>query len=101
MTVPLNHYLFFSSILFYIGLMGVISRRNTIIILLSIEIMLNASNLAFVAFSRFHGNLSGQACVFFIMVVAAAEVTVGLALAVALFRCKGTINADEANALKG
>ncbi len=98
--ITLTHYLLLSGILFTIGLVGVITRRNVIMILLSLEILLNSANLAFVAFSRALGNLTGQLMVFFVMIVAAAEVTVGLAIAVVLVRQAGKTNADELRGLK-
>ena len=94
------HYLILSGILFTIGLVGVITRRNVIMILLSLEILLSAANLAFVTFSRTLGNLTGQIMVFFVMIVAAAEITVGLAIAVVLARQTGKVNADELRELK-
>lgn len=96
----ISHYLVLSGILFTIGLIGVMTRRNIIMILLSLELLLNAANLAFVAFSRAVGNLDGQIMVFFIMIVAAAEVTVGLAIAVVLVRQTGKTDADEMRSLK-
>ena len=100
MTIPLSHLLVLSGILFTIGLLGVVTRRNVILILLSLEILLSAANLAFVAFSRALGDLSGQIMVFFVMIVAAAEVTVGLAIALLLVRRAGRANADEMRSLK-
>ena len=100
MTITLSHLLILSGILFTIGLVGAITRRNVIMILLSLELMLNAANLAFVAFSRSLGDIHGQMMVFFVMIVAAAEVTVGLAIAVVLIRRDGTINADEIREMK-
>ena len=100
MTVGLPHLIFLSGILFTIGLIGVVSRRNVLLILLSLEILLSAANLAFVSFSRAHGDLGGQIMVFFVMIVAAAEVTVGLAIAVMLARQAGKLNADEIRNLK-
>jgi len=94
------HYLALSAILFVIGGVGVLVRRNAIIIFMSIELMLNAANLAFVAFSRMNGNLDGQAIAFFVMVVAAAEVVVGLAILMAIFRTRRSASVDEANLLK-
>ena len=94
------HYLILSGILFTIGLIGVVTRRNVIMILLSLEILLSAANLAFVTFSRTLGDLSGQVMVFFVMIVAAAEVTVGLAIAVVLVRQTGKSNADELREMK-
>ena len=98
--MTLNHLLILSGILFTIGLIGAITRRNAIMILLSLEILLNAANLAFVAFSNALGDTHGQMMVFFVMIVAAAEVTVGLAIAVVLIRQGGTINADELRSMK-
>ena len=100
MTITLNHLLFLSAILFVIGLVGVVTRRNVIMILLNLEILLSAANLAFVAYSRQTGNLTGQIMVFFVMIVAAAEVTVGLAMAVVLVRLTGKTDADELKSLK-
>lgn len=98
--MALSDYLTLSGILFTIGLIGVVTRRNVIMILLSLEILLNAVNLAFVAFSQALGNLTGQLMVFFVIIVAAAEVTVGLAIAVVLVRLTGKSNADELRELK-
>ena len=99
--VPVTYYVGLSAILFTIGALGVLVRRNPLVIFMSIELMLNAVNLAFMAFSRFLGNLDGQIFVFFVMTVSAAEVAVGLALIVAIFRSKHSINIDEMNSLKG
>jgi NADH-quinone oxidoreductase subunit K len=99
--VPVYYYIGLSAVLFIIGAMGVLMRRNAIIVFMSVELMLNASNLAFVAFARVHEALSGQIFVFFVITVAAAEVAVGLALIVAIFHQKSTINVDEIRALKG
>jgi NADH-quinone oxidoreductase subunit K len=93
--IGLEHYLIASAALFCLGLLGVILRRNLLIIYMSLEVMLNAANLALVAFSRFNGNLDGQIMVFFIITVAAAEVAVGLALIVALYRKKQTAHVEE------
>ena len=98
--INLHHYLAVSAILFSIGLVGILTRRNVLMILLSIELILNAANLSFVSFSSFLGDLSGQVVVFFSMIVAAAEVTVGLAIVVLLFRKKETTNIDELKTLK-
>jgi NADH-quinone oxidoreductase subunit K len=99
--VTIEWYIALSSILFLIGALGVLLRRNAIIIFMSIELMLNAANLAFVAFARHLGDLGGQVFVFFVITVAAAEVAVGLALIVAIFRSRKSINIDEINMLKG
>ena len=100
MTITLTHYLIASAALFSIGLVGIMTRRNVLMILLCIEIMFNAANLAFIAYARAWGDLGGQIVVFFIIIVAAAEVTVGLAIAVLLSRQLKTLNADEINLLK-
>ncbi len=98
--ITLTHYLIASALLFCIGLVGIIRCRNVLMILLCIEIMFNAANLAFVAYARAWGDLGGQIVVFFVIAVAAAEVTVGLAIAVLLARQVKTLNADEVNLLK-
>lgn len=97
----LNHYLVLSGVLFTIGMMGVFLRRNVITILLSIEIMLNAVNLTFIAFGRFIGSPDGQIIVFFVITVAAAEAAVGLAIVIALFRHTESLNPDAFRELKG
>ena len=99
--VPTTYYIIVSAILFVIGSLGVLIRRNAILIFMSVELMLNAANLAFVAFARYHEALSGQIFVFFVMTVAAAEVAVGLALIVAIFRTKQSIDVDQMSSLKG
>ena len=93
--IGLNHYLVVSVLLFCLGLLGVIIRRNLLVIYMALELMLNAANLALVAFSRFNDKLNGQVLVFFIITVAAAEVTVGLALIVALFRRRQTTHVED------
>lgn len=100
MNVGLEHYLVVSAVLFALGLLGVIIRRNVLVIYMSLELMLNAANLALVSFSRFNNNLDGQVMVFFIITVAAAEVAVGLALIVALFRRKQTTHVEDLATLK-
>src|ERR1700683_2142548 len=95
MHVGLEHYLTVSFLLFALGLLGVIMRRNLLVIYMSLELMLNAANLALVAFSRFNDNLNGQILVFFIITVAAAEVSVGLALIVALYRKRHTTHVED------
>lgn len=99
--IGLTHYLVLAALLFVIGATGVLMRRNLIIILLSVELMLNAVNINLVAFSHYLENPAGQVFVFFVMTVAAAEATLGLAIVVALFRNLETINVDEINQLKG
>jgi len=99
-SATLNSYLFVSVALFAIGLLGVLIRRNTLVVFMCLELMLVASTLALVAFSRFNGTMDGNVFVFFILTVAAAEVAVGLALIVALFRKRQTIQIDQLNTLK-
>jgi len=99
-VIPLNHYLIVSAMLFAIGTTGVLLRRNLITILLSIEIMLNAVNLSFVAFGRQLGSVDGQIIVFFVMTVAAAEAAVGLAILIGLFRHRESLNPDAFASLK-
>src|ERR1700733_10216729 len=94
------HFVALSVILFVIGGVGVLIRRNAIIIFMCVELMLNAVNLAFVAFARMHGNLDGQVIAFFVMVVAAAEVVVGLAILTSIFRSRRSASVDDANLLK-
>ena len=98
--VSLSAYLVLSGILFTIGVIGFLVRRNLIVMFMSIELMLNAANLAFVAFSRYLNSMDGQIFVFFVMTVAAAEAAVGLAIILAIFRTKETVNADEMNLMK-
>ncbi len=100
MTIGLEHYLAVSALLFCIGLAGVIFRRNLLVIYMSLELMLNAANLALVAFSRFNNGLDGQVMVFFIITVAAAEVAVGLALIVALYRKRQSAHVEDLATLK-
>jgi len=98
--ISMNEWLMVSAALFTLGITGVILRRNLLMILMSLEMILNASNLALVAFSRFHGNLDGQVLVFFTITVAAAEVAVGLAIIVALFRLRQTVRINDLTTLK-
>ncbi|MGA7304364.1 MAG: NADH-quinone oxidoreductase subunit NuoK [Rhodothermales bacterium] len=100
MSVPLDWYLALSAVLFTIGVFGVLLRRNVIVIFMSVELMLNAVNLSLVAFSQFLSESSGQILVFFVISVAAAEAAVGLAIVIALFRRRTTVNVDELNLLK-
>ncbi len=93
-------YVVLSAILFTIGTFGVLLRRNAIVVFMSVELMLNAANLAFVAFARMHGQLDGQAIAFFVMVVAAAEVVVGLAIIMDIFRTRRSANVDEPSLLR-
>ncbi len=96
----LEHYLTVSALLFCLGLFGVISRRNLLVIYMSLELMLNAANLAFVALSRFTNNINGQVVVFFVITVAAAEVALGLALIVALYRKRQSAHVEDLTAMK-
>jgi NADH-quinone oxidoreductase subunit K len=100
MNVGLHHYLIVSALLFALGLLGVVARRNLLVMFMSLELMLNAANLALVAFSRFNRNLDGQIMVFFVITVAAAEVAVGLALIVALYRRRQTAHVEDLATLK-
>lgn len=100
MIIPISYYLILSGILFTIGVVGVLTGRNAIVIFMSIELMLNAVNLTLIAFSKQFNSLDGHVFVFFVMVVAAAEVAVGLALIVAIFRTKESIFVDDFNLLK-
>jgi len=100
MSVGLEHYLIVSVLLFCLGLLGVITRRNLLVIYMSLEMMLNAANLALVAFSRFNNQLNGQVMVFFIITVAAAEVAVGLALIVALYRKRQTAHVEDLTSMR-
>jgi NADH-quinone oxidoreductase subunit K len=97
--VPLTWYLYLGAILFTIGLAGVLLKRNALIVMMSVELMLNAANLTFVAFARQFGSVSGHAVAFFVIAVAAAEAAVGLAIVIAIFRTRGAINVDEVRAL--
>ncbi|MCK5351825.1 NADH-quinone oxidoreductase subunit NuoK [bacterium] len=99
--MTLTHYLILAAIIFLIGVLGVLMRRNIIIILLSIELMLNAVNINLVAFSHYLHDMAGQVFVFFVLTIAAAEAAVGLAIVVALFRRLETVNVDEINLMKG
>ncbi|HJX42014.1 MAG TPA: NADH-quinone oxidoreductase subunit NuoK [Anaerolineales bacterium] len=101
MNVPTSYVLILSAVLFILGVLGVLVRRNALVMFMSIELMLNAANLAFIAFARANQNLSGQVFVFFVIAVAAAEVAVGLALIVAIFRTKHSIDVDQISSLKG
>jgi NADH-quinone oxidoreductase subunit K len=94
------HFIFLSIILFVIGAIGVLVRRNAIVVFMCVELMLNAANLAFVAFARMHGALDGQVIAFFVMVVAAAEVVVGLAILTSIFRARRSASVDDANLMK-
>ena len=99
-AITLNHYLWVSGLLFALGIAGVVSRRNLLVIFMALEMNLNAANLALIAFSKFNKLVDGQVLVFFIIAIAAAEVAVGLAIIVALFRRKQTVSVDELNSMR-
>ena len=101
MKVQPSAYLILSAVLFTIGVFGVLIRRNAIVVFMCVELMLNAVNLSLIAFSRMHGTLDGQVLAFFVMVVAAAEVVVGLGILVAIFRNRSSTSVDDVNLLKG
>jgi len=98
--VPLSYYLILSAILFAIGTLGFIIRRNALVVFMCVELMLNSVNIAFVAFARAHGNIDGEIAVFFVMVVAAAEAAIGLAIVIALFRNTESVETSDAQELK-
>jgi NADH-quinone oxidoreductase subunit K len=100
-SIPLNYYLVLSAILFTIGVVGVLVKRNPIVIFMCVELMLNAVNLTFVAFSRYRQDIGGQMMVIFVMAVAAAEVAVGLGILISIFRNRTSINVDEIDLMKG
>jgi NADH-quinone oxidoreductase subunit K len=100
-SVPLSWYLILSAMLFLIGVVGVLVKRNPIVIFMSIELMLNAVNLSFIAFGRYLGHVGGQMFSIFVMAVAAAEVAVGLGILISIFRSRENINVDEINVMKG
>jgi NADH-quinone oxidoreductase subunit K len=99
-TVPLSYYLILSAVVFAIGVIGVLIRRNLIVVLMSIELMLNAVNLTFIAFARFLGSMDGQVVVFFVIAVAAAEAVIGLAIIISVFRHRQTLDPQEIQLLK-
>ena len=99
--IPINHVLVYTTILFGIGVLGVLIRRNALIMLMSLELMMNAANINLIAFSRYLDNVAGQVFAIFVMCVAASEVAIGLAIAVALYRNKNSIQIDHFNELKG
>jgi NADH-quinone oxidoreductase subunit K len=98
--VPLNYYLILSAVIFAIGVLGVLIRRNLIVLLMSIELMLNGVNLTFIAFARFLGSIDGQVMVFFVMAVAAAEAVIGLAIIIAVFRHRQSLDPQEMQLLR-
>ncbi|MDF1612173.1 MAG: NADH-quinone oxidoreductase subunit NuoK [Stygiobacter sp.] len=100
LQVPMEYYLILSAFMFTVGVAGVLIRRNAIVVFMSIELMLNSANLTFITFSSYLGNSIGQIFVFFVMTVAAAEAAVGLAIIIAIFRNKLSVNIDEINIFK-
>jgi len=98
--VPVSHYLFFAAVLFSLGMLGVVTRRNALTVFMCVELMLNAGNLTFLAFARERLDLTGHATAMLVMAVAAAEAAVGLAIVIAVFRTRGTTNVDEVRAMK-
>ena len=98
--ITMNHYLALSAILFFIGVFGVLFRRNLIVMLMSIELMLNAVNLSFITFARYSGNVEGQVATFFVIALAAAEAAIGLAILVMVFRNRATVQADDLSLLR-
>jgi NADH-quinone oxidoreductase subunit K len=98
--VPVTWYLYLAAILFTIGLAGVLMKRNALIVMMSVELMLNAANLTFLAFARQHGNVSGHVVAFFVIAVAAAEAAVGLAIIIAIYRTRGEIDVEQIRALR-
>ncbi len=101
MTVPVAYYLTISAVLFTLGMLGVLLRRNALVIFMSIELMLNSVNLTFVAFARRLAAIEGQVAVFFVIVIAAVEVVVGLAIIIAIFRSRETVDIDDVDLLRG
>lgn len=99
--IPLAYFIGLSAAMFVIGILGVLLRRNSLVVFMSLELMFNAANLLFVTFAAYYGALAGQLMVFFVMTIAAAEVAVGLALMVEIFRTKNSIDVDQLNTLKG
>jgi len=98
--VPVQWYLLLAAALFGIGLVGVLTRRNALVVMMCVELMLNAANLTFLAFARQQGNIGGHAIAFFVIAVAAAEAAVGLAIVIAIYRTRGSVNIDEARELR-
>jgi NADH-quinone oxidoreductase subunit K len=98
--MPVSAYLYLAAVIFTIGLAGVLLKRNALILMMSVELMLNAANLTFLAFARQNGTVSGHAIAFFVIAVAAAEAAVGLAIVIAIFRSRGAVNVDEVRAIR-
>ncbi|HEX9243951.1 MAG TPA: NADH-quinone oxidoreductase subunit NuoK [Anaeromyxobacter sp.] len=98
--MPVSAYLYLAAVLFTIGFAGVLLKRNALIVMMSVELMLNAANLTFLAFARQSGNVSGHAIAFFVIAVAAAEAAVGLAIVIAIYRSRGDVNVDEVRAIR-
>jgi NADH-quinone oxidoreductase subunit K len=100
MQIPIEYYLILSAFMFSVGIVGVLTRRNAIVVFMCVELMLNSANLTLITFSSYLGDVTGQLFVFFVMAVAAAEAAIGLAIIIAIFRNKLTVNIDEINILK-
>ncbi|PTL76404.1 NADH-quinone oxidoreductase subunit NuoK [Vitiosangium sp. GDMCC 1.1324] len=98
--VPISYYLILAAALFCLGMFGVLIRRNALVVFMCVELMLNAANLTFLAFAKQHGNLVGHVSAFFVIAVAAAEASIGLAIVIAVFRSRGTVNVDEIRTMK-
>jgi NADH-quinone oxidoreductase subunit K len=98
--LPTQNYLLLAAVLFCLGMLGVLIRRNALVVFMSIELMLNAANLTFLAFARDRGDMNGHLAAFFIIAVAAAEASVGLAVVISVFRARGTVNIDEIQSMK-
>ena len=98
--MPVEAYLYLAAVIFTIGLAGVLLKRNALIVMMSVELMLNAANLTFLAFARQNGSIAGHAIAFFVIAVAAAEAAVGLAIVIAIFRSRGAVNVDEVRAIR-
>jgi NADH-quinone oxidoreductase subunit K len=99
-TVPVQHYLLLAAVLFCLGMFGVLVRRNALVVFMCVELMLNAANLTFLAFSRMRGDDVGQLSAFFVIAVAAAEAAIGLAIVISVFRSRGTVNVEEIKTMK-
>jgi len=98
--VPVQHYLILAAVLFCIGMFGVLTRRNALVVFMSVELMLNAANLTFLAFARFRGETLGHISAFFIIAVAAAEAAIGLAIVISVFRSRGTVNVEDLRTMR-
>ncbi|MHB8878959.1 MAG: NADH-quinone oxidoreductase subunit NuoK [Myxococcaceae bacterium] len=99
-SVPIQHFLYLAAILFCLGMVGVLIRRNALVVFMCVELMLNAANLTFLAFAKAHGDTTGHVSAFFVIAVAAAEASVGLAIVIAIMRSRGTVNVEEITTMK-